>query len=140
MANIESTIKQLKHEANSLSVQNEDAAQYMPDTYYLDFENETLSDDEIEDFFAGNGYVISVNDIISFLESLTCEWLLEKQNSTFDNLEMLKSDNHNAVKSMERDITDLRRYKKKIKEISSICEDRIALIDSLIEAIDRHRK
>ncbi len=49
-------------------------------------------------------------------------------------------DRHNAVKSMERDITDLRHYRKQIIEIASICDDTVSRIDALIETIDKYRK
>ena len=63
-----------------------------------------------------------------------------KQHPRFDNLEKLGSNRHNAVKSMERDITDLRHYKKQIKEIATICDNTVTRIDALIDTIDNYRK
>ena len=135
-----STIEKLKKEADSFSERSKDIIQYLLDTTDADIEDETLSDDKIDDYLAEYGFAVYTDDIIELLKWRTSQELKTNIDSTIDNLEKLDSDRHNAVKSMERDITDLRHYKKQIKEIASICDDTIAGIDALIDIIDKYRK
>ncbi len=135
-----STIEKLKKEADSFSERSKDIIQYLLDTTDADIEGESLSDDNIDDYLAEYGYAVYTDDIIELLKWRAGQELKTNIDSTIDNLEKLDSDRHNAVKSMERDITDLRHYKKQIKEIASICDDTIAGIDALIDIIDKYRK
>jgi len=140
MTDILSTIEKLKNEADSLSERSKDIIQYLLDSTDADIEDETLSDDKIDDYLAEYGFAVYTDDIIELLKWRTGQELKTNIDSTIDDLEKLGSDRHNAVKSMERDITDLRHYRKQIKEIASICDDTVSRIDALIETIDKYRK
>ena len=140
MSGNNSTIEKLKKEADSLSERSKNIIQYLLDTTDADIEDEPLSDDEIDDYLAEYGYAIYIDDIIELLKWRSSQELKTNIDSTVDNLEKLGSNRHNAVKSMERDITDLRHYKKQIKEIATICDNTVTRIDALIDTIDNYRK
>jgi len=140
MPDIKSTIEKLKSESELLSERSKDIIQYLLDTTDADIEDETLSDDKIDDYLAEYRFAVYTDDIIELLKWRTGQELKTNIDSAIDNLEKLGSDRHNAVKSMERDITDLRHYRKQIKEIASICNDTVSRIDALIETIDKYRK
>ena len=140
MTDIQLTIEKLKKEVDSLSERSKDIIQYLLDTTDADIEDETLSNDKIDDYLAEYGFAVYTDDIIELLKWRTGQELKTNIDSTIDNLEKLGSDRHNAIKSMERGITDLRHYRKQIKEIASICDDTVSQIDALIETIDKYRK
>ena len=140
MHDIKSTIEKLKSESELLSERSKDIIQYLLDTTDADIEDETLSDDKIDDYLAEYGFAVYTDDIIELLKWRTGQELKTNIDSAIDNLEKFDGERHNAVKSMERDITDLRHYRKQIKEIASICDDTVTRIDALIETIDKYRK
>ena len=140
MPDIKSTIEKLKSESELLSERSKDIIQYLLDTTDADIEDETLSDDKIDDYLAEYRFAVYTDDIIELLKWRTGQELKTNIDTAIDNLEKLGSDRTNAVKSMERDITDLRHYRKQIKEIASICDDTVSRIDALIETIDKYRK
>ena len=135
MPDIKSTIEKLKSESELLSERIKEIIQYLLDTTDADIEDETLSDDKLDDYLAEYGFAVYTDDIIELLKWRTGQELKTNIDSTIDNLEKLGSDRHNAVKSMERDITDLRHYRKQIKEIASICDDTVSRIDALLKLL-----
>ena len=68
MPDIKSTIEKLKSESELLSERIKEIIQYLLDTTDADIEDETLSDDKIDDYLAEYGYAVYTDDIIELLK------------------------------------------------------------------------
>lgn len=141
-------IATLKNDISQLILQkNEAFIEHFNEEYGADFE-ENRDFNEFADLYAedDDGYldpfdlVMDENDIMHFLQWRYRMFLISYMNSVAECLEKITNgEQHTSKKQLEKDVSDMRKYKKQIKEIQSISDNTIQQINALIELADKYR-
>lgn len=149
MKDLRKNITVLKEETEKLiSEKDFDIIEHFNDEYGAGFgENRSFNEfvdlyaEEDEGYFDPFDLVMDENDIIHFMQWRYRLFLIANMESITQEFEKIESgDSHTAIKRLEQDISDLRKYKKEIDKIIEISGATIEKIDKLIEIVDKHRK
>ena len=140
-------IATLKNDISQLILQkNEAFIEHFNEEYGADFE-ESRDFNEFADLYAeDDGYldpfdlVMDENDIMHFLHWRYRMFLISYMNSVAECLEKITNgEQHTSKKQLEKTVSDMRKYKKQIKEMQAISDNTIQQINALIKLADKYR-
>ena len=80
-------------------------------------------------------------DVFQFMNWCYRKFLIINMQSITESIEKIESgDKHIAIKTLENDVSDLRKYKKNIRQIIQTSNTTLDKIDELIKMADKYRK
>ncbi len=148
MENLNQRIETLRKESEKLVAEkNKDLIEYFNDVYGVGFgeERDFNGVDELynED---GEGYLdpfdlaMDENDILQFLKWRYRLYLISKTDSLAECLERISDGKeHVSKKHLEKEVSDMRGYKRLIEEILSVSKDTLEKIEEIMKVADKYR-
>lgn len=100
-----------------------------------------LYSEEEEGYFDPFDLFMDEKDVFQFMNWCYRKFLIINMQSITKSIEKIESgDKHTAIKTLENDVSDLRKYKKNIRQIIQTSNTTLDKIDELIKMADKYRK
>ena len=105
--------------------------------------------DDFSDLYSedGEGYFdpfdlfMDEKDVFQFMNWCYRKFLIINMKSITESIERIESgEKHTAIKALEKDVSDLRKYKKYIQQIIAASNTTLDKVDELIKIADKYRK